>query len=605
MAAQFMLLLGSCSPVKEEKEAHTAAEHSFALNDADFLLDGSPFQIISGEIHYARIPREYWRHRIQMAKAMGCNTIATYVFWNYHEVKPGEFDFSSGNRNIAEFLRIAQEEGMWVLFRPGPYSCGEWDLGGIPPYLLSVPDIKLRCMDERYMSAVTRYIERMAELIRPFLVTSNGPILMVQIENEYGSYGNDRNYMKRLKQIWQENGIDVPFYTSDGATPYMLEAGTLPGCVVGLDPCSSIEGYNLARKMNPGVPVFSSETYPGWLTHWGEEWARPDTAKLLKQVEFLMDNKISVNFYMIHGGTNFGFTAGANSGGQGYQPDLTSYDYDAPINELGQPTEKYFALREMLGRYSGGDKPLAPVPDPIPVTEIPAIEMLPVTSVWENLPEPIQSVQPQPFEYYQHYYGLALYRTNLIGRKSGTLKITDLHDYATVFIDGEYVGKLDRKEGENSIEIPPSQNEYPVLDILVEGMGRINFSQELVDRKGITERVSLNGMTLMNWDVFLLPMDRNYIAGLTKSLEVSNRQGVFFKGKFELETAADTYIDLSGYSKGIVWVNGNNLGRYWEIGPQHSLYCPALFLKAGDNEIVVFDLHQTEPADIKGITELK
>ena len=606
LAVLFTLLSGSCSQVKEENMMPVAtAEHSFALDDADFLLDGSPFQIISGEIHYSRIPREYWRHRIQMVKAMGCNTVATYVFWNHHEVKPGEFDFTSGNRNIAEFLRIAQEEGMWVLFRPGPYSCGEWDLGGIPPYLLSIPDIKLRCLDERYMSAVSKYIEKVAELIKPFLVTSGGPVLMVQIENEYGSYGNDRDYMKRLKQIWQENGVDVPFYTSDGATPYMLEVGTLPGCAVGLDPCSSIEGYNLAREMNPGVPVFSSETYPGWLTHWGEEWARPDPSNLLKQVEFLMDNKISVNFYMIHGGTNFGFTAGANSGGQGYQPDLTSYDYDAPINEIGQPTEKYFALRELLGRYSGGDETLAPVPDPVPVMEIPAIEMLPFTSVWESLPEPIQSVQPRPFEYYQHYYGLALYRTNLIGRKSGTLKITDLHDYATVFIDGEYVGKIDRKEGENNIDIPPSENEYPVLDILVEGMGRINFAQELIDRKGITERVSLNGMTLMNWDVFLLPMDRNYVTGLKKSLEVSNRPGVFFKGEFKLETVADTYVDMSGYSKGIVWVNGNNLGRYWEIGPQHSLYCPASFLKKGDNEIVVFDLHQAEAVDIKGVTELR
>ena len=604
--AVIVMFQAGCSKSKDEAvEVAITAEHSFALDNEDFLLDGKPFQFISGEIHYSRIPREYWRHRIQMVKAMGCNTVATYVFWNHHELKPGEFDFSSGNRDIAEFLRIAQEEEMWVLFRPGPYSCGEWDLGGIPPYLLSIPDIKLRCMDERYMDAVSTYISRMADLIKPFLVTSGGPVLMVQIENEYGSYGNDRNYMKRLKQIWQENGVDVPFYTSDGATPYMLEAGTLPGCAVGLDPCSSIEGYNLAREMNPGVPVFSSETYPGWLTHWGEEWARPDTEDLLNQVRFLMDNRISVNFYMLHGGTNFGFSAGANSGGQGYQPDLTSYDYDAPINEMGQPTQKYFALRELLGSYSGGVESYDPVPEPVPVMEIPVISMQPHASVWESLPEPVQSVQPKPFEYYDHYYGFALYRTNLIGRKSGTLKITELHDYATVFIDGEYVGKIDRREGENSIEIPPSENEYPVLDILVEGMGRINFAQELIDRKGITERVSLNGMTLMNWDVFLLPMDRDYIAGLTKSLEVSNRPGVFFKGKFKLETVADTYVDMSGYSKGIVWVNGNNLGRYWEIGPQHSLYCPASFLKKGDNEIVVFDLHQAEAVDIKGITELR
>ena len=575
--------------------------HTFLLGSEDFLLDGEPFQIISGEIHYSRIPREYWRHRIQMVKGMGCNTVATYVFWNHHEKSPGEFDFETGNRDVAEFLEIAAEEGMWVLFRPGPYSCGEWDLGGIPPYLLSIPDIKLRCLDERYMEAVTRYIDRISGIIKPFLVTRGGPVLMVQIENEYGSYGNDRNYMKRLKEIWESKEIDVPFYTSDGATPYMLEAGTLPGCAVGLDPCSNIEGYNLAREMNPGVPVFSSETYPGWLTHWGEEWARPDTSRLLEQVRFLMENGISVNFYMLHGGTNFGFTAGANSGGRGYQPDLTSYDYDAPINEQGRPTEKYFALRDLLAEYRGaGDDPL-PVPDPIPLIEFPAVEMEALTSVWDNLPQPLESVQPRPFESYGLYQGFALYRTKLVGRKSGTLKITDLHDYATVFIDGEYIGKIDRREGENSLEIPAVEKDYPVLDILVEGMGRINFAEEMIDRKGITERVSLNRMTLMNWEVVLLPMEGEWVEGLEAGLQDSGRPGLFFRGGFELDDTADTYLDMTGYSKGVIWVNGNNLGRYWEIGPQHSLYCPASFLRKGRNEIIVFDLHQTEPAGIAGI----
>ena len=603
-----LLLSGACfQQTENNKEAAgkvTAATHSFAFGGTDFLLDGEPYQIISGEIHYSRIPKEYWRHRIQMVKAMGCNTVATYVFWNHHEKNPGEFDFSSDNRDIAEFLRIAQEEGMWVLFRPGPYSCGEWDLGGIPPYLLSIPDIKLRCMDERYMSAVSTYINKVSEQLKPFLVSNGGPVLMVQIENEYGSYGNDRNYMKKLQDIWLENGIDVLFYTSDGATAYMLEAGSLPGCAVGLDPCSNIEGYKLAQQMNPGVPVFSSETYPGWLTHWGEEWARPDPARLFEQVRFLMDNRISVNFYMLHGGTNFGFTAGANSGGKGYQPDLTSYDYDAPINELGQPTEKYFALRTLLSQYRTGEDPIPPVPEPVPVTELPEITMLPYTSVWESLPESFHSVQPKPFEYFKHYYGFALYRTKLIGRKSGQLKITDIHDYATVFVDGEYVGKIDRREGQDSLVIPPSENDYPVLDILVEGMGRINFAQELIDRKGITERVSLNGMTLMNWDVFPLPMDQDYITGLTSSAKTSARPGIFFRGEFELGETSDTYIDMSGYEKGVVWINGNNLGRYWEIGPQHSLYCPASFFKEGNNEIVVFDLHQAEAVSIKGIKGL-
>jgi len=605
-AISFIILL-SCNSTDSSTNTNHQEEkalHTFSLDSVDFLLDGKPFHIISGEIHYSRIPVEYWRHRLQMVKAMGCNTVATYVFWNHHERKEGVFDFKSGNRNIREFLETAQEEGLWVLFRPGPYSCGEWDLGGIPPYLLGIPDIKLRCMDERYMSAVERYIVTLADQVKPYLITNGGPVIMLQIENEYGSYGNDRNYLKKLKKIWEENGIDVPFYTSDGATPYMLEAGTLPGCAVGLDPCGNIEGYKLAKKMNPGVPVFSSETYPGWLTHWGESWARPDTGRLFSQVRFLMENNISVNFYMLHGGTNFGFTAGANSGGNGYQPDITSYDYDAPINELGQPTYKYMALRKILNRYRTDDDLLPPIPDSIAVIDIPEFEMSVLTSVWNELPEPVFSVQPEPFEYYNHYEGMVLYKTKLVGRKRGVLKITDLHDYATVFIDGKYIGTIDRKEGQNSIDIPEQASDYPVLEILVEGMGRINFAQEIIDRKGITERVTLNGMTLMNWDVYILPLDKEFISGLRESKIINNKPGIFFSGEFPLTEVADTYIDMSTYTKGIVWVNGNNLGKYWNIGPQHSLYCPASFLKKGKNDVLVFDIHQTTPENLKGIKKL-
>jgi beta-galactosidase len=296
------------------------AKHTFTFGASEFLLDGKPYQIISGEMHPARIPAEYWRHRIQMAKAMGCNTISAYVFWNYHEAEEGVYDFSTGNKNLAEFFKIAQDEEMWILLRPGPYVCAEWELGGIPPYLLRIPDIKLRCMDPRYMSAAERYIARLSEEIKPFIVTKGGRILMLQIENEYGSYGTDKNYLLRLREVWKANGIDIPTFTGDGPSVKMLEAGTLPGSAVGLDSGSSQEDFDLAAKINPGVPVFSSETYPGWLTHWGESWAKPDTMKLLKEVKFLMDNKKSFNLYVIHGGTNYGYTAGANSGGKGYEP---------------------------------------------------------------------------------------------------------------------------------------------------------------------------------------------------------------------------------------------------------------------------------------------
>lgn len=572
------------------------AKHSFSLRQKDFLLDGKPFQMISGEMHPARIPAEYWRHRIQMAKAMGCNTIAAYIFWNYQEPAEGEFDFKTSNHDVARFVKICQEEGMWVLFRPGPYVCAEWELGGIPPYLLRIPDIKLRCRDPRYMIAVERYLGEMAKQIKPLLVTNGGPILMVQIENEYGSFGNDREYLEELRSIWLRNGCDVPFYTADGATSYMLEAGNIDGAAIGLDSGSNEKDFEQAAKRNPDVPAFSSETYPGWLTHWGEKWARPDTAGLLQEVKFLLDTKRSFNLYVIHGGTNFGFTAGANSGGKGYEPDVTSYDYDAPINEQGQPTPKYWALRNLIFRSTGVMNEL---PSAIPTVDIPEIPMQAFTTVWDNLPAPVWSVQPKPFESYDQDYGFILYKTKLIGHKKGKLTISDLHDYATIFLNGQYLGKLDRREGGKTIDIPVSEVKDPVLEILVEGMGRINFAQYLIDRKGITDRVTLNGMTLMNWDVYNLPFNEAFIQNLTSDTRYL-KPGIFFHGTFDLTDPADTFIDMTNYQKGIVWVNGHNLGRYWNIGPQFSLYCPAPWLKKGQNEVVVFDLHQTEAKSLSG-----
>jgi hypothetical protein len=576
-----------------------AERHTFALAGDDFLLDGKPFQIISGEMHPARIPDAYWRQRIRMAKAMGCNTVAVYVFWNYHETAEGRFDFTTGNHDIARFMRICQEDGLWVLLRPGPYVCAEWDFGGLPPYLLRIPDLKVRCLDTRYMAAAERYIRALARVVKPLQASEGGPILMVQIENEYGSYGNDRNYLERLRQVWQEAGIHMPFYTADGATTTMLEAGTLPGAAVGLDPGTSNAQFDLARRMNPGVPVFASEIYPGWLTHWGEQWQRPDIGPVLKQLQTLLDNHRSFNLYLVHGGTNFGFWAGANSGGKGYEPDVTSYDYDAPVNEQGRATAKYQALRELLGRYRTGGAALPDIPAAIPAIAIPPVAMRPYASIWGNLPAPVASVQPRPMETFGQYHGLMVYETTLVGQKSGALLITELHDYATVFVDGHYIGKLDRRAGEQTFTLPRTQNARPVLTILVEAMGRINFAQSMIDRKGITDRVTLGGMTLMNWRVYPLPLDDDFIARLPEG-KVDERPGVFFRGSFDLTEPADTFLDLSGYRKGIVWVNGHNLGRYWDIGPQKRLYCPAPWLRAGRNEIVVLDLHQLEPATVAG-----
>ncbi|MFT3980437.1 MAG: beta-galactosidase [Ferruginibacter sp.] len=575
-------------------------KHSFSLGKDDFLLDGKPLQIISGELHPARIPHEYWRHRIQMTRAMGCNTVALYVFWNYHEAAPGIFDFSTGNHNIAEFIRICQEEGMWVLFRPGPYVCGEWDFGGLPPYLLKFPDIKIRCMDSRYMAAVSRYVNRMSKEIRPLLCTNGGPILMVQVENEYGSFGNDRTYMNAMKKLWVTNGIDVPFYTADGPTAFMLEAGSLPGVAVGLDSGSSEDDFTTAKKANPGVPVFSSETYPGWLTHWGEKWARPDTANLKKEIEFLLKHKKSFNFYVIHGGTNFGFTAGANAfKATEYQPDITSYDYDAPINEQGQPTAKYYMLRNLISQYV--NYPIPDIPAAKKTIEIPALTLSAFTTVWDNLPKPIITPQPQPMESFnQHGGGYILYRTKLVGHKSGRLQIFEPHDYALVFLNGKLIDTVFRDGGNWTVNLPKTDVANPQLDILVEGMGRLNFAQFMIDRKGITDRVSLNGMTLMNWETFSLPMEDKIIAALKPARVKETDNGIFFKGSFQLDETGDTFIDMSNYKKGVVWVNGHNLGRYWYIGPQFRLYCPASWLQKGKNEIVVFDVLQQTAAAVSG-----
>ncbi len=600
-AAVFALALLTCLP------AEAAARHQFSLGTNDFILDGATFQMRAGEMHPDRIPREYWQQRIRMAKAMGLNTISIYVFWNYHEPVEGKFDFETGNHNLAEFFRLAQAEGMWVFLRPGPYCCAEWDFGGIPSYLLREPDLKVRCRDPRYLRAAERYLKRLARVVRPWQVTRGGPILLLQIENEYGSYGNDRGYLEWLQKLWRKEGLGIPFSTGDGPTPYMLEAGSLPGCAVGLDSGSKESHWTLARRMNPGVPVFSSETYPGWLTHWGESWARVSTESISKEVAFLMDHHKSFSLYVVHGGTSFGFAAGANAGrlpvstngiASSFEPDVTSYDYDAPINEQGRATPKFHALREAITSRLPAGEPVPPIPEPIPVAALPPITLERWTTLWDALPKPRSSAQPVTFEQLGQNQGLMLYRTHLVGHKGGQLILRDLHDYALVFLDGNFIGTVDRRLNQNSINLPVSKLADPVLEILVEGMGHINFGEFMIDPKGITERAVLNGMTLMNWEMFGFPLTDDWVRRLPATTNAGSRPGAFFKGHFPVATPADTYFDLSAYRKGVVWINGHNLGRYWEIGPQTRLYCPASWLRPGANDIMILDLLATEPKPV-------
>lgn len=575
-----------------------AAPHSFGFSGGQFLLDGRPFTLRAGELHFQRIPREYWRDRLLKVRAMGLNAVGTYVFWNLLETEPGQWDFS-GENDLETFVHTAREVGLWVVLRPGPYTCAEWDFGGLPAWLLRTPDIRVRCSDPRYLQACSGYIGKLAERIRPLMAAAGGPILMVQIENEYGSFGNDRAYLEALREMWRRAGIDGPFYTADGPTPHMLEAGTLPGAAIGLDPGVTPADYAEAEKLQRHVPVFCSEIYPGWLTHWGEPWAKVKTEEILPDLRRLLTDGRSFSLYMLHGGSNFGFTAGANHSDK-YEPDITSYDYDAPLDEAGRPTEKYTAIRALLTEFTPrGQKPPQP-PAPLPTLTLPPLEFRECASLFDQLPPPLDSVCPQPMEYYGQNHGFILYRTTLVGRHSGKLTITDLHDYASVYVDGQYLGSLYRGKHENTIEIPAGDPQARVLEILVEGMGRINFGPLLLDRKGITERVTLGNMTLFNWQVFPLPMNPDYIRRLTFSPPAAaKRPAVFHRAEFTVDTPGDTWLDMSAWSKGVVWVNGRNLGRYWNIGPQQRLFLPAPWLKKGRNEIVVFDLHRTAAAPLK------
>ena len=390
--------------------------HSFTFGgpeNSQFLLDGQPYQMITGEMHPERIPAEYWLHRIRMAKAMGLNTVAIYIFWNAHEKEEGKYDFKTGNLDTGKFLQIAREEGVWINLRPGPYCCGEWDFGGIPPYLLRYKDLKLRTLaDRHYTQAVENYFRELAKIIRPNLAENGGPILITQIENEYGSYPRrDYDYMVWLRDLWIKYGVKGPFYTADGAGEGYLKGIVLPGVAVGLNTGTNEGHWALARRLNPDVPALSSEVYPGWLRHWGEgNWQPSNPANLIK---FYMENKKSFNLYMFHGGTNFGFTAGANNGGHGYEPDVTSYDYGSPCNENGRPTRVYKAMRKQLASFLPAGEKLPEIPDEIPSMSVPEIKLERLTGLWEHLPTEIRAESPACFESLGQNQGMMVYHSQV------------------------------------------------------------------------------------------------------------------------------------------------------------------------------------------------
>jgi beta-galactosidase len=576
----FTLLANLCSAQK--------ATHTFALGDSTFLLDGKPLQLISGEMHCTRIPRAYWRQRMKMAKAMGLNSIGTYVFWNAQEPEEGKYDFT-GNNDIAEFVRIAKEEGLWVVLRPSPYVCAEWEFGGYPWWLLKDKTLKVRSKDPKFLKYYRDYILQLGKQLSPLLVTNGGNILMVQIENEYGSYSNDKEYLDINRKIFLEGGFSGLLFTCDG--PSQMPAGYLPGylpAVNGLDNPKEVKA--LINKYHEGKgPYYIAEWYPGWFDSWGSPHSHSNASEDAKKLDEVLSAGISINLYMFHGGTTRDFMNGANMNKKDpYSPQTSSYDYDAPLDESGNPTEKFYKLREVIEKHLPAGEKLPAVPAKNNTIAIPDIYLRNRTALFSNLGVPVAADKPLCFEDLYQGYGFVLYRTTLKNAASGILRIKEMRDYATVYLNGKRISVMDRRLKQDSVQIEGEKG--AILDILVENNGRINYGPFLTDnRQGITERVSIGNNELTGWKMYKFPFKEVSGFKYSANKDSYSLQPALYKGTFSLNVVGDTYLDLHGYGKGFVFLNGHNLGKYWNIGPQQTIYIPASWLNKGQNEIVVFD----------------
>jgi beta-galactosidase len=576
-------------------------QHSFRAADGQFLLDGKPFRVISGEMHYARIPRAYWRDRLRMAKAMGLNAVTTYVFWNAHEPRSGVYDFS-GNLDVAEFVREAQQEGLYVILRPGPYVCAEWEFGGFPAWLLKNPNTKdpnivVRSRDPKFLAAAHSWFLRLGQEVAPLQIGNGGPIIAVQVENEYGSYGDDHEYMEDIHHMLVDAGFTkAQLYTADGAE--QVPRGSLPElpAVINFGPGEAQKSFATLRKLRPNGPFMNGEYWDGWFDHWGAPHAHTNAQQQANDLDWMLRQGYSVSIYMFHGGTSFGWMNGANSNGKNYEPDVTSYDYDAALDESGHPTPKYFLFRDVIARDTGVAPPS--IPTPPSAVAIPAFALDRAASLWDNLPEPVHSDQPLPMEDLDQAYGYVLYRTIITGPVTGDLSIGAVHDYAQVYIDGKLTATLDRRLNQNSLPLD-IEAAHADLDILAENTGRVNFGPSLpTERAGLLNGVTLAGHPLTGWDNFSLPM----LDPGSLSLTATACHGpCFYQATFNVDHPADTFLDTSQLGKGEVWINGRPLGRFWNAGPQKALYLPGPWLKPGANTVVVFDLEGEPGRKLQGL----
>lgn len=576
------------------------AAGDFKIEGGQFILDGRPVQLICGEMHYPRIPQEYWRDRIRRAKAMGINTISTYVFWNIHERRPGVFDFK-GQADLAKFVRTAQEEGMYVVLRPGPYVCAEWDFGGFPYWLQKNRDMVWRSDDPAFLAACSRYIKRLGRELAPLTVTNGGPILLVQVENEYGSYSNDRTYLGKLRDMIVEAGFNVPLITCDGAG--QMPNGWLQGALPTVNGAVGEDIQRSIDRFHPGGPYFVAEFYPAWFDVWGKRHSRRDYRGPAAQLDWMLSHGVSVSMYMFHGGTNFSYTNGANTS-YGYEPQPTSYDYDAPLGEYGNATEKYHAFREVIQRHLPEGTVLPDVPAPNPVATFPRVELTESAPLSAAFGRRVASEQPLTMEDVDQDFGYVHYETTVAEATRGMLVVKELRDYAVVLVNGRRVGSLDRRHRRNKLEVDVPAGAR--LELLVENVGRVNYGPDLLDNlKGIVGHVTLGGTELRGWTVTPLPLyeegRRAPIARLRKW--GGNITGVpaFHRGSFRLDAPGDVFLDMRGWGKGAVWVNGRSIGKYWNVGPQQTLYVPGPWLKKGRNEIIVFDMEDTGHRSVAGL----
>jgi beta-galactosidase len=571
----------------------------FTVANDQFMLDGKPFQILAGEMHYPRIPREYWRDRLRKLKSLGLNTLTTYVFWNAHETAPGVFDFS-GNLDVAAYIRLAQEEGLWVNLRPGPYVCAEWDSGGLPAWLFPEESGIARTSDPKFVGPMKAWFKRLGQELVPLLIDNGGPIILTQIENEYGAFGADHDYMRQVMEAERDAGFTGLLYTADPSQ--FVANGSLPGIVAGINFGTNYkaeEEFAARAKVRSDGPFFNSELWGGWFDAFGDLHATMEIPPLIGSLKWMLDRKMSISFYMLHGGTSFGWYAGANWDSKGYSADISSYDYDAILDEAGRPTPKYAAVKALFQNYlpAGAFAPLPPAE--VPVT-VPRFRLTEAALLEPLLGKPVRQSSPKSLDALGQMHGLMVYRHRAEKPLSGVLKFDDVRDYALVRVNGVTVATLDRRLKETSVTIDVAKGGR--LEIWVDTHGHCNYGKNIGrDQKGLIGQAMLNGAPLNGWEQAGVTFDD--ISGLTFAAKPVAGPA-FYRGTFNVTADGAvpgfTFLDMRGWGKGYVFVNGHNLGRYWSVGPQRAMFVPGPWLKAGVNEVVVLDLHEAGERTLAG-----